>query len=260
MLGQLGAAGTRIFPQVCNPSREAHERRAELVGRFPRHGDPEAVARRGDLRAERPTGDQRQAQEHRAFQRGDTRKPPRRGSGAVVDRAHARLDQWGVLDVERGDPRPQPGRVRPDRRRRVVERGNVARRVHHDDGDTERADLAGEVQQRVGRGVGSGIVQSGEHPAEQRAGLARVVAQVTRHHPCVPDGDPAEQQRQPRHDGRTRPAERGVTCHRRRGGAARGAPARGTGPAPREPSRSRRAAGASRAAPRWCAAAPPPTR
>src|SRR2546422_11595732 len=33
------------------------------------------------------------SQEHRAFQGGDTREPPRCGSRAVVDRAHARLDQ-----------------------------------------------------------------------------------------------------------------------------------------------------------------------
>src|SRR2546422_5953393 len=44
----------------------------------------------------------RQAQEHRAFERGDTREPARRGSGAVVDRAHAGLDQRRILNVELG--------------------------------------------------------------------------------------------------------------------------------------------------------------
>src|SRR5437773_5787021 len=86
MLCQLDPRGTRIFPQVGNPSREAHEGRAELVGRLPSHGDPQPVARGGNLRAVGPPGEQRQAQEHRAFERGDTREPARRSSGTVVDR------------------------------------------------------------------------------------------------------------------------------------------------------------------------------
>src|SRR5881409_3818977 len=98
------------------------------------------------------------------------------------------------------------------------------------------------------------------------AGLALLLGGITvwyawvvaRHHPRVPNRDPTEQQRQPRHDWRTRAAERGVTRHGRR--MPRDAPFRGTGRAPPEPSRSRRAAASFRGAPRWCAAAPRPTR
>jgi len=93
------------------------------VGRFPRHGDPQTVARRGDLRAVRPPGQQRQAQKDGAFERGDTREPPRRGSRAVVDRATPGCTSGG-FSMSRAAIQAAAGCVAPICAR-VIECGDV---------------------------------------------------------------------------------------------------------------------------------------
>ncbi len=216
MVGQVHARRTRIFPQVGNPSREAHERRPQLMRRFPRHGHPQPITRRGHLRAVSPACQQRQTEEHRPFERGDAREPPRGGARAIVNRPDSGLHQRRVLDVQLGDPRAQARRVGAHGRRRVVERRDLARGIGHDDGDAEGADLAGEVQEGVGGRVGAGIVQTRKYAPQQHAGLARIVAQMTGDHPGVSDGDAAEQQRQADHGGRTGAAQRRVTHHAER--------------------------------------------
>src|SRR5919204_312692 len=67
MSDELAAWCTRILPQVINPTREAHQRRAELVRRLARHRDPETIAGRVDALAHRPGSKQRQTEEHEAL-------------------------------------------------------------------------------------------------------------------------------------------------------------------------------------------------
>ena len=253
MARDLGGGGIRIIAQVGNPSREAHQRRAELVRRLARHRGPEPIAGRGDLRAVRPHREHDETEEHRALERGEADEPLRHRQGAVVDRADARLHERQVLPVEPGDPRAQPRRIGGDAGGRVVERRDPPRGVGDHDGDAERADLAGQIEQRLRRGVGVRVVEPREDPAEEPARLTRVVAQVPRHHPRVAHRHRAEQQGQPDDGGGRRASQRDVTRHRRR---RRGGRSRDTAPAPTGASRSRRAAGASRAVPPGCAAAP----
>ena len=216
MLDQLPTRGTRMFPQVGNPSREAHERGAELVRRLARHRHPQAIARGGEALAVGPRREPPQAQEHGALERGELGELHGHGERAVVDGADPGLDERRVHRVEPRDPVAQPRRVvRPgDVGRHVVHRRDPPRRVGDGDGDAERPYLRGEVEQRVGRGVGARVVQASEHAPQQAARVARVVAQVPRHHPRVADRDAAQQQREHHHRAGARPAAQVAIRHR----------------------------------------------
>src|SRR6266853_3911751 len=119
---ELAARRIRILPQVINPTREAHERGAELVRRLARHRHPEAIARRGDARTHRPYRDQNKTYEHRALQDGETRERPGGGEGAIMNRADAGLGQWRVDAVQLGDPTPPRRLAGVGVERRVIER------------------------------------------------------------------------------------------------------------------------------------------
>ena len=208
MRDELAAGCIRILPEVINPTREAHERRAQLMRRLPCHRDPEPVAGRGDALAHRPRRQDHEAQEHRALQDGESRECPGRRQGAVVDRTDARLDQGRLDPVELGDPVPPRRRARVCAEWRIVEGRDPPRRVGHGNGDAEPPDFVGEGEQRVRGGALARIVQPGKDVPQQPAGLARVAAEVTSYNPGVTDRQDAEQQRGGEERGRPRATQR----------------------------------------------------
>ena len=209
MCYELPAQRTRILAQVINPTREAHERRPELVGRLAGHRHPQPVARRVDALAHRPRGEEHETREYDSLEQRETGQRPRGGQRAVMDRPDARLDQRLMHLIELRDPRVprRVAHVGAIPKWGIVQGGDAARGVGDGDRDAEAAHLLREHEQRVGGGALARVVQSGEHMPEEPAGLARVVAQVARDDPRVADGQRPEQQGRT-HEGRgPRPSE-----------------------------------------------------
>ena len=190
---ELAPRGIRILAEVINPPREAHQRRPELMRRLAGHRDPEPVACRRDAFPHRPRREQHETEKHRALQDGEPGERPGRRQCAVVDRAHARLDQRRLDAVQLRDPVATRDLVRVRAEWRVVERRDAAGRVGHRNGNAEPPDLVGEGEQRVGGGALARIVQAGEDVPQQPAGLASVVAKVPRDDPGIPDRQHAEE-------------------------------------------------------------------
>ena len=186
MRNQLTARRTRILAQIINPTREAHERGAQLVGRLARHRHPQPVAGRADAFADRPGGEQDQTEEHRGLQQRQTGQRARLGQRPIMDRADARLDEWRVNPIELRDPRAALLIARARTERGVVERRDSSRGVSYGDRDAEASHFIRERQQRVSRRALPRIVQPRKHVPEQPARLARVRAQVACDDPGVP--------------------------------------------------------------------------
>ena len=184
---QLPAGRIGILPQVSNPSRETHQRRAQLMRRLPRHRHPEPIARAGHLCAIGPHRERGETQEQHRLQSGEQDDTAPFREHAVVNGADARLYDGRVDRVEPLDPLPQSGRVRAVRQvgGGVVHRRDASRIVGNGDRDAERARLRREVQERVGGRVGARVVQPHEGAAEQPSRFAGVVPQVAHHDPGV---------------------------------------------------------------------------